>query len=98
MTDEVEHRKLQDEFIDLIERMLNAKCPLPSFCLHYMARLERNRDGTKITVRPFLTEEEADRDCGDDVVATGRHWNEINHKVIESEKDGNGVEIEITDF
>lgn len=56
----VKTQALQKKFMDIVQEMNDAKCPLPdNFELFYKVFYTKDRHGTVIDLRPFLTNEDA---------------------------------------
>lgn len=79
------HPEQQAAFIDIVNEMIETKCPLPNnFKCFYRVMTHQDRCGTGLSIRPFLTEEAAYADCGFDQVWEGKYGSDINYEVLDS--------------
>jgi hypothetical protein len=75
---------LQGEFTALVAKMVEAKIPLPnSFKLYYRVMFHSDRQGQVVSIRPFLDEDDAHADCGQDRPWEGKYGSKITFEVLD---------------
>lgn len=85
------HKQLQTRFMELVKEMIDSKCPLPNFELHYMVMYHSDRQGKMVKVKPFLTKEEAEAECDEDDEWEDKYGSDVEYWVLNSK---NTVELE----
>lgn len=79
-----EHKQLHTEFLKIVDKMVEAKCPLPNFKLYYMVMYHSDRAGKVVKVKPFLTHKEAEDACSDDEEWEDKYGSNVEYYVIDS--------------
>ena len=81
--DNLEHKQLQTEFLNVVTQMIKSKCPLPNFKLHYLIMHHSDRCGNVINIKPFLRKEEAKKAKAPDALwGESKYWRERKSFII----------------
>lgn len=76
---------LQEEFLHIVERMRETKVQLPEeFALFYRVMIQKDRKGTAVSIRPFLTQEQADNSLGEDEQWEGKYGRSVSWEVCDA--------------
>lgn len=71
-------KSLQEEFLHIVEKMKENKAQLPEeFALFYRVMIQKDRRGTAVSIRPFLTQEQADNSLGEDEEWEGKYGRSV---------------------
>ncbi|AHA46205.1 hypothetical protein ISTM_307 [Insectomime virus] len=77
--------ELQKEFLDVVERMKDTNTSLPQdFVLYYRVMIQKDKKGTAVALRPFLTSEQAEKSLGQYEEWEGEYGRSVSWRVCDS--------------